>query len=124
MKVLVDTSVWVDHFRRSNEHLKMLLMQDQVLCHPYIIGEIACGTPPAPRERTLDDLKQLDHVKSATFSEVMVFIEANNLYGKGCGFVDLSLLAATVLTPGSSLWTLDKRLNQMALELQIQHAMT
>ncbi len=59
MNVLVDTSVWIDHFKNSNTKLRELLNQDNVLSHPMIIGELACGTPPAPRTRTLNDIKLL-----------------------------------------------------------------
>jgi len=120
MKVLVDTSVWVAHFKQSNLQLQKLLMQDNVLCHPYIIGELACGTPPAPRKKTLGDLQLLTQGKVATLEEVMYLTEENTLYGKGCGFVDLSLLASALLTPGTQLWTRDKRLDALALNLNIQ----
>lgn len=120
MKVLVDTSVWVAHFKQSNLQLQKLLMQDNVLCHPYIIGELACGTPPAPRKKTLGDLQLLTQGKVATLEEVMYLTEENTLNGKGCGFVDLSLLASTLLTPGTQLWTRDKRLDALALNLNIQ----
>lgn len=120
MKVLVDTSVWVAHFKQSNLQLQKLLMQDNVLCHPYIIGELACGTPPAPRKKTLGDLQLLTQGKVATLEEVMYLAEENTLYGKGCGFVDLSLLASALLTPGTQLWTRDKRLDALALNLNIQ----
>ena len=59
MTVLVDTSVWVDHFRRPNPVLAELMVQDQVLTHPLVVGELACGTPPEPRLRTLGDMALL-----------------------------------------------------------------
>lgn len=121
-KVLVDTSVWVDHFKHSNEELKRVLVQDLVLCHPYVIGELACGTPPSPRERTLSALKLISHAKPATADEILFFIEKNKLYGKGCGFIDMALLASTLLTPNTLLWTLDKRLDQLALSLDVQYS--
>ena len=122
MNVLVDTSVWVAHFKCANQGLNKLLAQDRVLCHPYIIGEIACGTPPSPRETTLNDLRRLSVVKSATFDETLFFINENKLFGKGCGFVDLTLLASTLLTPNTLLWTLDNRLVRLALELDAQYS--
>ncbi len=111
--VLVDTSVWVDHFRRGNTALERLLWQDAVLCHPWVIGEIACGTPPA-REQTLADLAALQTAKVASVQELMVFIDREHLSGLGCGLVDLGLLASTLMTPGAQLWTLDKRLSALA----------
>lgn len=107
--VLVDTSVWVDHFRIRNEDLVSLLTLDLVLSHPLIVTELACGTPPAPRSRTLADIATLPQARQATLDEVRSFIEREQLYGLGCGVVDLALLAATLLTPGSRLWSLDKR---------------
>ena len=111
--VLVDTSVWVEHFRQSQPALVNLLMMDSVLVHPLVIGEIACGTPPN-RTQTLADLDSLPSVKQASFAEVLSFIEREALYGLGCGLVDINLLASTMLTSGAQLWTLDKRLSALA----------
>jgi len=112
--VLVDTSVWVDHFRNRNEDLVSLLTLDLVLSHPLVVTELACGTPPAPRARTLADVATLPQARQATLDEVRSFIEREQLYGLGCGVVDLALLAATLLTPGSRLWSRDRRLAQLA----------
>ena len=112
--VLVDASVWGDHFRNRNEDLVGLLTLDIVLSHPLIVTELACGTPPAPRSRTLGDLATLPQARQATLDEVRNFIEREQLYGLGCGVVDLALLAATLLTPGARLWSLDKRLALLA----------
>lgn len=112
--VLVDTSVWVDHFRNRNLVLETLLQQDQALTHPMVIGELACGTPPAPRAQTLGDLDLLPVAQQAGLRETMAFIERESLYGMGCGLIDLVLLASTLMTPGATLWTLDKRLAELA----------
>ena len=112
--VLVDTSVWIDHFRNRNITLETLLLQDQALTHPMVIGELACGTPPAPRAQTLDDLDLLPVVQQAGLRETMAFIERESLYGMGCGLIDLVLLASTLMTPGATLWTMDKRLAELA----------
>ncbi|KGD65755.1 hypothetical protein Y5S_00979 [Alcanivorax nanhaiticus] len=114
MSVLVDTSVWVAHFKHTNEALSILLSNDQVLTHSFILAEIACGTPPAPRNRTLSDLSLLGHANEASLDEVMRFIEHEKLYGLGCGLVDIALLASTLITPGCRLWTRDKRLATLA----------
>jgi predicted nucleic acid-binding protein len=119
MSVLIDTSVWVDHFRHGNDRLVQLITSDQALTHPLVLVELACGTPPAPRTRTLHDIGLLKHAQHATWSEVMQFIEVGRLYGKGCGGVDLTLLASTLLTPGAKLWTLDRRLATAAAELGV-----
>lgn len=114
MKVLVDTSVWVDHFRYGQPALMQLLALDAVLVHPYVVAELACGTPPAPRRRTLDDLARLRPAVQANQHELLDFIEREQLYGMGCGMVDLALLASTLLSPRTQLWTLDKRLATLA----------
>jgi predicted nucleic acid-binding protein len=111
--VLVDTSVWVDHFRQRNDALMSLLEFDQVMVHPLIVGEIACGTPPH-RTRTLADLQGLQPTQQPGVQEVIDFIERERLFGLGCGWVDMLLLASTLMTPGAQLWTLDKRLGAMA----------
>jgi predicted nucleic acid-binding protein len=117
--VLVDTSVWVDHFRNRNENLVSLLTLDLVLSHPFIVTELACGTPPAPRSRTLTDIATLPQARQATLDEVRSFIERERLYGLGCGMVDLALLASKLLTPGSRLWSLDRRLVELARRFDV-----
>ena len=119
MSVLVDTSVWVGHFKRRNESLVDLMLRDEVLTHPMVLGELACGTPPAPRERTLGDIGLLRPAAQATWDELMAFIERKKLYGLGCGLVDMSLLASTLMSPGTCLWTLDKRLATLAARFDI-----
>lgn len=119
MKVLIDTSVWVDHFKNGNARLMQLLVADMALTHPMVLIELACGTPPAPRAQTLGDIALLQQSVLASTEEVMQFIEREKLYGLGCGLVDISLLASTLITPGTSLWTLDKRLAQMAERLGV-----
>lgn len=114
MSVLIDTSVWVDHFRNRNVALVELIEMDLALNHPMVLVELACGTPPAPRAQTLHTLGLLRPCNQASLQEVMDFIEREKLYGIGCGLVDMSLLAATLITPGARLWTLDKRLAEMA----------
>ena len=121
MNVLIDTSVWIDHFRRRNETLVHLITTDQALTHPFVLLELACGTPPAPRARSLHDIGLLRHAHQATWNEVMQFIEAEQLYGQGCGSVDLTLLASTLMTPGAQLWTLDNRLATLARRLAVAH---
>lgn len=119
-RVLVDTSVWVDHFRNHNNALVELLVLDRVMTHPLIIGEIACGTPPN-RMQTLSDLSGLHQAQQASIREVMDYIERERLFGLGCGLVDLLLLASTLMTPGVKLWTLDKRLCTVAERFGVIH---
>jgi len=79
-----------------------------------VLGELACGTPPAPRTRTLGDIGLLQSARQATWAEVRTLIEQERLYGLGCGLVDMTLLASTLITPGAQLWTLDRRLGDLA----------
>jgi len=121
MSVLIDTSVWVDHFRRRNDVLVDLIQLDLALTHPMIVLELACGTPPSPRAQTLSDIELLRPAHQANLREVMQLIEREELYGLGCGLVDLTLLASTLLTPAATLWTLDKRLAGFADRFGIAH---
>ncbi len=116
MNVLVDTSVWVGHFKQRNERLVALLEAGVVLCHPYVVVEVACGTPPN-RRTIVAMLGELDHTPVATPDEVLEMIELRRLHGRGCGFVDMSLLASALLRDKTLIWTLDKRLESMAGEL-------
>ena len=111
--VLVDTSVWVDHFRHGHAELADLLGRDLVLMHPMVLGEIACGTPPT-RVQVLQLLSELQQAQQASLREVMHFLEREQLFGLGCGLVDLTLLASVLMTPGAALWTLDRRLAALA----------
>jgi predicted nucleic acid-binding protein len=120
MNVLVDTSVWVAHFRQTNDALVTLIERDCVLSHPMVVAEIACGTPPAPREQTLGYLALLGQISVASWTEVMAFIEREKFYGLGCGFIDIALLASTCITPDTTLWTLDKKLMDLAKRMGVQ----
>jgi predicted nucleic acid-binding protein len=117
--VLADTSVWVAHFRRANALLQSLLAMDQVLCHPLIVLELACGTPPAPRERTIGDLKKLQQAIVATTDETLTLIEREQFHDSGCGAIDMALLASVLLTPDTLLWTLDKKLGALAARMGV-----
>ena len=114
MSVLIDSSVWIDHFRNRNVALVDLIRMDRALTHPMVVAELACGTPPAPRLTTLGDIGLLQPCNQATLHEVMQFIERERLYGLGCGLVDMVLLASTLITPSATLWSLDKRLADLA----------
>ena len=113
-QVLVDTSVWVAHFREANPGLQHLLVDNRVVCHPWVVIEIACGTPPAPRESTLKNFRRLRSAVVATSSEILALIDRQLLYDTGCGAIDIALLAATMMTPATRLWTLDLRLKALA----------
>lgn len=119
--VLVDTSVWVDHFQHGNDALVNLLNADLVLVHPMVLGELACGTPPAPRAQTLQDIELLQQSQQASLRETMALIEREKLYGLGCGLIDLVLLASTMITPNAECWTLDKRLTALCERFGVLH---
>jgi predicted nucleic acid-binding protein len=118
--VLADTSVWVAHFRRANPVLQSLLALDQLLCHPLVVIELACGTPPAPRARTLAELRKLRPAVVATTDEILALIERRKLFDTGCGATDVALLASALLTPQTRLWTLDKSLAAMAARVGVE----
>lgn len=117
--VLVDTSVWVAHFRDGSIGLGELLNDGQVVCHPFIIGELACGNLKNKRE-ILSLLETLPTATQAEHEEVMQFIETNSLIGKGLGYIDMHLLASAILTH-VHLWTLDKKLNEVSSLLGVSY---
>ncbi len=110
--VLVDTSVWVEHFRHGNIGLETLLNDGQVICHPFIVGELACGNLKN-RAQILSLLTTLPTAHLAEHEEVMHFIEKYRLMGKGLGYIDAHLLSSAMLT-NVSLWTLDKSLDRVS----------
>ena len=111
--ILVDSSVWVDHFRQGEQRLVTLLEASQVLTHPFVVGEIALGSLKN-REGIIGSLKGLPQAATVTDEEVQQFIESNALFGLGIGYIDAHLLAAVRLNAGSQLWTRDKRLGAIA----------
>ncbi|OGB30865.1 MAG: twitching motility protein PilT [Burkholderiales bacterium RIFCSPLOWO2_12_FULL_61_40] len=116
MNVLVDSSVWVGHFKQRNEHLVALLEDGLVVCHPNVVMEVACGTPPS-RRAIIGMLAELESTPVATQSELLAMVEGQQLYGRGCGLVDISLIASVLLGDNTRLWTHDKRLDQVARTL-------
>jgi predicted nucleic acid-binding protein len=113
--VLVDTSVWVDHLRRGNDLLADRLREGKVLTHPFVIGELACGTLRRRRE-ILGLLGVLPHAPLVDHGEVLEFVEAHQLMGHGLGWIDVHLLASAALG-GLPVWTLDRRLHSAARQL-------
>ena len=114
--ILVDTSIWVRHFRQAYAHLQKWLARDSVLMHSLVHAELACGTPPVPRATTLAFLALWRPYKEATTAKTLAFFEKRQLHGRGCGFVNLSLPASMRLAPGAMLWTADRRLADMAFQ--------
>jgi predicted nucleic acid-binding protein len=113
---LVDTSVWIDHFKRPDPWLLRLLADRSVLGHAFVTGEIACGLVPN-RSDSLQLLQELPQARIAEPDEVLAFIERHGLAGAGIGYVDAHLLAAAALTPPARLWSGDRRLAAAAARL-------
>jgi predicted nucleic acid-binding protein len=115
--VIVDTSIWVTHLRRGSRQLEKLLMDAEVMCHPFIIAELACGNLKN-RNEIISLLQSLPMAPTIEFDEFLFFIDRYHLMGKGVGFVDVHLLASARLT-GIQLWTADKRLRSATDQLQL-----
>jgi predicted nucleic acid-binding protein len=115
--ILVDTSVWVDHLRGGNRRLQHLLEATEVLAHPFVIGELACGTP-RNREEVLTLLGALPEAKAAEHEEVMRVVEREKPCGRGIGWIDAHVLASARLSD-ALLWTLDRRLSEIASGLAL-----
>ena len=116
--ILVDTSVWVHHFRDADPRLNALLNDERLLIHPFVLGEIALGNLQQ-RVIVLELLGRLPRATRASDEEVFALIERNVLSGSGIGYVDAHLVASTRLTPHASLWTRDKRLHAVAERLAV-----
>lgn len=113
--VIVDTSVWIDFLRNGDPLLTDLLCDNQVICHPYVLGELRLGNIPK-RKSFLELLSNLPGCSLATEQELTHLIESNKLFGKGIGYIDAHLLASSLLD-GVSLWTRVKRLEKIAKNL-------
>lgn len=116
--ILVDTSVWVDHFRRGNARLVAALERQQVVTHPFVIGELACGEI-SDRGEVMARLQRLPVAPVATDAEALSLIEHRRLMGRRIGYLDVHLLAAALLSPQLKLWTLDIALSETAARLGI-----
>ena len=115
--VLVDTSAWVVHLRNGNSGLETLLNEGHVVCHPLVVGELACGNLKN-RAEILSLLQALPVATQVEHEEVMKFIEDHTLIGKGLGYIDIHLIASAILTD-IPLWTVDKKLNEISSKLGI-----
>ncbi len=118
--ILVDTSVWVDHLRYQDAELVRLLEAGRVLCHPFVVGELACGHLRG-RRAVLALLRGLPSAPRAHDHEVLWWIEAHALMGRGLGYIDMHLLVSIRLEPEAALWTHDRRLGEVAAELGLAY---
>ncbi len=117
--VLVDTSVWVAHLRTGKIGLETLLNDGHVVCHPFVVGELACGNL-INRSEILSLLQALPMAAHVEHEEVMQFIENHKLMGKGLGYMDMHLLTSAVLDD-VPVWTMDRKLNRISLKLGIAY---
>lgn len=118
--ILVDTSIWIDHLRETNGALVALLQSDADGVHPWIIGELACGNL-RNRKEVLELLGALPQLMPASDGEVLHFIERRHLMGRGVGYIDMHLLAASIIHV-ARIWIRDKRLCGLAAELGLAYA--
>ena len=122
--VLIDSSVWVDFLKSGGQpQLAQLLSFQQVLMHEMVLGEVAMGSKQQ-RENALEFLPFLPMAQVASHLEVMALVNRHRLYGRGVGYVDVHLLTAAVLQPGTRLWTYDKRLQAAASQLGVAFTKT
>jgi predicted nucleic acid-binding protein len=117
--ILADTSVWVDHFRKRDAALYRELQRNNISTHPFIVTELVLGNLP-DRQNAIASLDRLPMVKVAQLHEVRRLIETHSLFQRGIGFVDAHLLASTLITPHTVLWSRDKRLHDVAETLGLK----
>ena len=115
--ILVDTSVWVDHLRRGSRELSAILTEGLVVCHPFVIGELACGNM-RNRAEILSLLAALPSATVAGHDEAMRLLSGRKLHGKGLGWIDVHILASSLLS-GCTLWTKDRALAAAARTLKV-----
>ena len=122
--VLIDSSVWVDFLKSGGQpQLVQLLGLQQVLMHEMVLGEVAMGSKQQ-RENALEFLPFLPMAQVASHLEVMALVDRHHLYGRGVGYVDMHLLTAAVLLPGTTVWTHDRRLQAAASQLGVAFTKT
>ena len=119
--ILVDTSVWIDHLRRPEPVLLKQLNDNNVLTHPVVVGELACGNLP-DRTTFLRSMDAMTEISEGTHQEVRDFIESARLMGRGVGLMDAHLLYSVLHQEGVLLWTRDERLNRIAEELSVSYS--
>jgi predicted nucleic acid-binding protein len=117
--ILVDTSVWIDFLRRGGP-LARLLENNEVLVHPFVIGELACGNL-RNRQEVLGYMHKLPTATTASDQEVLYFVEEHELAGRGVGYLEMHLLASVQMHPHAMLWTKDRKLAALASELSLSH---
>src|SRR5438128_11653721 len=119
--ILVDTSVWIDHLHRTSPDLVAALERAEVLTHPFVTGELACGALKN-REEILRLIETLPSAPVASHEEAMTLLEHRKLMGRGIGYIDIHLLASASLGHDVALWTTDRKLHAIAVELKLAAA--
>ncbi len=118
--VIVDTSIWINHFRKGDKRLVKLLLDAEVICHEFVIGELACGNLKN-RNEIISLLQSLPHSPTVNHQEFLFFVDRHRLMGRGIGFVDVHLLASAQLV-NVPLWTGDNRLKSSAKNLGLNYS--
>ena len=118
--ILADSSVWIDHLIVEDPHLVSMLDQQEILIHPMVIGELACGNM-RDRADMMRLFRRLPKILAASHDEVLFLIEYHQMMGRGIGFIDAHLLASTAMTPSTRLWTNDRRLMVLSSELGVAY---
>ena len=116
--ILADTSVWIDHFRGRLSDLQERLDQDEIMIHPFVIGELLLSGVNR-RRGAVAELHQLPLAPMPRSEETEALIIRESLDGRGVGYVDTVILAAVRLQPGARLWTLDRKLHAVAAEMSV-----
>lgn len=116
--VLVDTSIWIDHFRRASGQLTSLLETEEVAVHPFVVGELSCGNIQN-RKEIIALLHALPHTTKVDDDEVLLFIERHSLMGRGIGLIDVHILASSCID-SCLLWTRDRKLKTAAQEMDLE----
>ena len=119
--ILVDSSVWIDHFRLRDAELSALLDARVVVSHPFVMGELACGHLPK-RDAVLTTLSRLPSAPVVAHGDVLAFVERHALMGHGIGWVDAHLLASAIVAGRVFLWSHDRRLAAAAAERGVAYA--
>ncbi len=112
MKTLVDSSVWIGHFKKADSKLISLLEADEVILHPFVIQELYLGKPKG-KEFVFERLVKLPTLSILPDEEFRRFVDRFKIPGKGIGVIDSHLLASA-FQQKIALFTFDKKLGHLA----------
>lgn len=118
--ILADTDIWCNYFSQGNPHLAQLIEHDLIAIHPLIIGELAVGNL-IERQQTIQDLRAFQTIKPASDDEALLLIQHHKLWTKGLQWNDLIILASVITTPGTLLWTQNRRLSEIAQQFSVSY---